>query len=360
VATLFFTTGPLLLLYLNFKPGPSIGWDRWHHLVDHEVRDRDYFFVASFVAWSVWVAVALVDVVRHRLPSATGWRRRAVLAWFAVALIPPIANFRAATRRQTPEATLARDFAHALLGSVPLDAVLFTFGDNDTFPLWYAQQVEGYRPDITVICLSLAQTAWYIEQFRALYDLPPDQVARPPFRAQSDLRFDLGGRRVAFIPAGAAVYPADVFVIEILRKNAGRRPIAWSITATDALYGLDSSLVQQGLALVMPIAPVDSTHLVGGSAAAPGGSPLDLVATRMMVDDWHFGRLEIDGPARLDANIRAVTGTIAAPMTQTAIGLEIRGETVSAIRLLERAITIADDSAAKAELGRARGGGRVQ
>ncbi len=219
VATLFVTTGPLLLLYLNFKPGPSIGWDHWFNLVDHEVRDRDYFFVASFVAWAIWVAIALVDIARQWIPKHVGWRRRVVTAVFAVALVPVVLNFHAATRRQTAEATLARDFAHALLGSVPQDAILFTFGDNDTFPVWYAQQVEGFRPDVTVICLSLAQTAWYIYQFSTLYDLPRDQVARPPFRTPRELQFAVGGRAVATIAAGAAVYPADILVIEILRQE---------------------------------------------------------------------------------------------------------------------------------------------
>ena len=352
ICALFLVAGPVLLIYLNFKPGPSIGWDRWLTLADHEVRDRDYFFVASFVAWGVWVAIGIVDVARTWIPTVSGWRRAGASGVFALALIPLAFNFRASTRRQTAEVTMARDFAHALLASVPTGGVLFTRGDNDTFPLWYAQQVEGFRADVSVVCLSLAQTRWYIERLRSLYDLPSAQVARRPFRAPRDLTFELGTHGTATIRAGAAIYPADILVIEILRKNAGHRPVAWSISATDALYGLDSHLVQVGMVLVLPASPADSSRLVGGAAAAPGGTLLDLDASRKLVDSWQFGALEARGPAGLDANIQAVAGTVAAPITQVGIALAIRGDTVGAIRQLERAVHLADDSLAKATLRR--------
>ena len=131
---LFLVTGLGLLLYMNFKPGPSIGWEQWPGLDDHEVRDRDYFFVASFVAWAFWAALGIADLVRAtalRLPVA---RRSMAVAVFGLALLPAVLNARMATRKQTPEATLARDFAHALLQSVPPGGILFTWGDNDTFP----------------------------------------------------------------------------------------------------------------------------------------------------------------------------------------------------------------------------------
>ena len=354
VGMLFLVAGPLLVLYLNFKPGPSIGWDRWLNLSDHEVRDRDYFFVACFVAWGIWVALGLVDVARNWIPSLRDHWRAAATAVFGVALIPLVCNFTAATRRQTVEATLARDFARALLQSAPTNAILFTYGDNDTFPLWYLQQVDGFRPDVTVICLSLAQTGWYVQQFETLYDLPPAEVARPPFRTPRDITLDLGVHGVATIRSGTPVFPADIMVIEILRKNAGRRSIAWSITATDALYGLDSHLVQQGMALVMPLSPADSSGLVGGAASAPGGSPLDLALTRRLVDGWQFGALESRGPVGLDANIRAVTGTLAAPITQVGIALAMRGDTLAAVPMLQRAVRLANDSLAKAILLRIR------
>lgn len=380
VGTLFLVAGPVLVLYLNFKPGPSIGWDRWTTLAQHEVRDRDYFFVASFIAWGLWVGIGLADLARAWMPGLAGRMRTAMAGMFAVALLPMALNFPAATRRQTPEATLARDFAHALLQSVPPNAVLFTWGDNDTFPLWYAQQVEGFRPDVTVVCLALAQTAWYIKLIRdrphvdAVRDMlapvwrgaPLVAVTRPlhgisdqaietfrPFRAGEELTLDLGSHGVAHVAAGAIVNPLDITVSEILRENAGRRTVAWSITAADALYGLGPRLVQQGMALVMPIGAVDSSGLIGGAAAGPGGTPLDLATTRLLIDDnWWFGKLETEGSSRLDGNIQAIAGTITAPIMQAGIALALRGDTAGAVKLLQRAVRLADDSTAKAMLRR--------
>ncbi len=380
VGTLFLMTGPALVLYLNFRPGPSIGWDRWSSLADHEVRDRDYFFVASFVAWGIWVAIALADIARRWIPRVRLRWRPAMSGVFAVALIPVVFNFRAATRRQTPEVTLARDFAHALLQSVPANTILFTNGDNDTFPLWYAQQVEGFRPDVTVICLALAQTPWYIKEMRRQAhvaatpamlappwrDGPITPVTRPlhnidperidtfrPFRAPRELTFSLGGHGVARVVPGAVVNPADVMVIEVLRMNAGHRPVAWSISAADKLFGLGPELVQQGMALVLPVVALDRARLIGGAAAGPSGSWLDLATTRRLIDEtWWFGRLETEGSARLDANMRVVAGTIAAPITQAGIALAMRGDTAAAVAMLRRAVRLADDSLAGATLRR--------
>ena len=74
------------------------------------------------------------------------------VAVFGLALLPAVLNSRMATRKQTPEATLARDFAHALLQSVPPGGILFTWGDNDTFPLWYARRLSPYRHRAPGLC----------------------------------------------------------------------------------------------------------------------------------------------------------------------------------------------------------------
>src|SRR5262249_12196163 len=141
-------------------------YDRYPNGDDHEVRERDYFFVISFVVWGVWAGIALADFARRlsaRLPANL---RLAAFAVFGAALVPPVGNFREADRGHGPDARLPGAFAYDLLNSVPPYGVLFTYGDNDTFPLWWAQEVEGIRPDVRVVCLALARTDWYARQLR--------------------------------------------------------------------------------------------------------------------------------------------------------------------------------------------------
>ncbi|HEY4101911.1 MAG TPA: DUF2723 domain-containing protein [Gemmatimonadales bacterium] len=374
IAGLFVVAGPLLLLYLNFKPGPSIGWDRWLNLADHEVRDRDYFFVASFIAWGIWVAIGLVDLARTMIPRLAVRLRPLSIGGFALALVPLLLNCHAATRRQSADVTLARDFGEALLQSVPPNGILLTWGDNDTFPLWFVQQVEGMRRDVTVVCIPLLQTNWYQRAIRrerhadATVDkLPPpwrsatlmpitwpvhmlgdhDIDAFRAFYAPQDELLDLGRRGVMRFPKGSLVTPADRAIFDIVEYNAGHRPIAWSPAATDALYGLGPHLVQQGMVLVMPADPVDSASLAGGDAAGPGGVALDVRTTRALIDSvWHPGRLEQDGEAKLDGGTQAVAETFAAPYRQVGIALLARGDTAGGVALLRRAVRMVDDSVA--------------
>src|SRR6266702_2132219 len=165
--TLLMATFTLFLIfYLNFKYGYS--WQLEKQLA-REVRERDYFFIASFALWGVWVGMGLAtlmewvsDSMEVRVPDAA---RRWTLATpvLVLALIPLVGNNLTASRKGE---TLARDFAFDLLQSVEPYGVLVTAGDNDTFPLWYAQEVEHVRQDVTVVNLSLANTDWYVRQLQ--------------------------------------------------------------------------------------------------------------------------------------------------------------------------------------------------
>ncbi len=182
--------GPLMLMvtlaliyYMNFKYGSSQAPDLGES-VPREVRDRDYFYLWSFSALSVWIALGLVFVwetvaalfgsEKVRLGDETldlPRRRSWLLATpvLAVAIVPLFANWQSASRAgQTDTA----DFAADLLNSVEPYGILVTSGDNDTFPLWYAQEVEGIRRDVIVACLSLLNTDWYTRQLvrRPIYE----------------------------------------------------------------------------------------------------------------------------------------------------------------------------------------------
>jgi hypothetical protein len=139
--------------YLNLKAGSSLGWGLLPDDAPHEARERDYFFVLGFWAWGCFAGYGALAIARaRRWPS-----------WLALAvpLVPLTANWRASDRSRMPEATGARDLARALLKSTPTNGVLFTAGDNDSYPLWYVQQVEGLRRDVTTVTLPLLPAPWY-------------------------------------------------------------------------------------------------------------------------------------------------------------------------------------------------------
>lgn len=180
---LMLTVTLLLIVYMNFKYGSSQAPDLGD-TVDREVRDRDYFYLWSFSAWSVWAALGLVFVWETvaamigsekarvgsesiELPRRRSWQLATPVLAFA--FVPLFANWSSASRaRQTDTA----DFAADLLNSVEPYGILVTAGDNDTFPLWYAQEVEGIRRDVIVACMSLLNTDWYTRQLlrRPIYE----------------------------------------------------------------------------------------------------------------------------------------------------------------------------------------------
>lgn len=363
LAAFILVTGLGLVLYMNFKPGPSIGWNRWTVLADHEVRERDYFFVASFVGWAVWVALGLAESAERLL---VGRGRPVAGAIFAVALVPFVLNFRDATRRQGPDATLARDFSRALLNSVPPGGILFTWGDNDTFPLWHAQQVDGIRPDVTIVCLALAETPWYQKQIRDWRAGPVDRAALPaawrdapvptytgplhtlddstidnlvPQLADRDYELPLVDGGHLSIPRGTPLYGKDVLLLSVVRQNDGKRPIAWATSASQRLFG--APVVAQGLALVLPLARQDSLRL---PVTGPGDAPLDVGVTRALLDqDVHLGALLDKDLAGLDPNIGAMARTLAIPYARVGIALLERADTAAAIPYLDTAAHLAPD-----------------
>src|SRR5207245_9659620 len=176
----------ILSFYLTFKDGYSQYLDKPQLL--REVRERDYFFVASFALWGVWVGMGpatlmawIQDALRTAIPEpARRW------AWATPVLVLPwLPRYTIHLTASRARETLARDFAYDLLNSVEPYGVLVTAGDNDTFPLWFAQEVDGVRPDVTVVNLSLANTDWYVRQMQRRPIATYDPAAGPAiYRAQ--------------------------------------------------------------------------------------------------------------------------------------------------------------------------------
>ncbi len=162
MATLFVTLSFALIYYMNFKYGYSLESPGGRNL--HEVRERDYFFMGSFSVWGLWAGIGITALWREAANEMkVGLSKTTPI--LALALIPLVFNFSWANRAEDYS---ARDWAHNLLMSVEPYGVLFTNGDNDTFPLWYLQEVEGIRRDVTVIVTSYLNTDWYTKQLRDL------------------------------------------------------------------------------------------------------------------------------------------------------------------------------------------------
>ncbi|HET8713714.1 MAG TPA: DUF2723 domain-containing protein [Gemmatimonadales bacterium] len=293
VLVFFFTFA--LIFYLNFKYGYSLKPDA--HVSAHEVRERDYFYICSFAIWGIWVGMGLAGLIEW---IAEAFRAREPVLerrWLygtpllLVALVPLFGNRLTASRKGE---TLARDFAVDLLQSVEPYGVLVTAGDNDTFPLWYAQEVEGVRRDVVVLNLSLANTDWYVRQVQNRPVEPFDSLEAPAiYRGRrwpmpqgklmsfSDEQLDalqqyyiIDQKRVARLgPLEVTLDPqmlghpylerADIVVLQVIKDQLGKRPIYFSRTV--GLYadqfGLTGRLEGHGFARVLreyELAPNDS------------------------------------------------------------------------------------------------------
>ncbi len=152
VGLLFFFTGFAIVIYLN--------------QAGNQPRERDYAYVGSFYAFAIWIGIGVL-YVKELLEKVVNYKAAAyVAATVCVLAVPVIMASQEWDDHDRSHKVLARDLAIDYLQSCAPNAILITFGDNDTYPLWYAQEVQGIRRDIRVINSSLLGTDWYINQLR--------------------------------------------------------------------------------------------------------------------------------------------------------------------------------------------------
>ncbi len=159
-ALLFFLTGAALVLYLNSPPV--------------EPRERDYIYAGSYYVFAIWVGFGVLALFEwiNRLSKNT--KISALLAGLLCLLVPALMAAENWDDHDRSGRYFSVDAAKNYLDSCAPNAILFTGGDNDTFPLWYVQEVEGYRTDVRVVVLSYFNTDWYIEQMmRQAYESDP-------------------------------------------------------------------------------------------------------------------------------------------------------------------------------------------
>ena len=305
--TLMFSMTLFLIYYLNFKYGatqaPELG-----NTVEREVRDRDYFYLWSFSAWGVWAGLGLLFIweaasglfgtEKVRLggqtveePTRNAWLKGSPV--LALALIPFFTNLGTAPRRGHTE---TEDFAHDLLNSVEPYGVLVVVGDNDTFPLWFAQEVEKVRQDVVVANTSLLNTDWYTRQLirrpvfeydaargPAIYaakqwprpagaplrmtpqeadSVPPYMFIKGPMELRvGELKVTLDPQRLQQDGNGNGVLQrADVFVLKMIADSWPGRPVYFSRTSGGYAreLGFGNNVLTQGLASKVFVPPTAS------------------------------------------------------------------------------------------------------
>ncbi len=211
---LFLITGIGIILYSNQPP--------------NEPRERDYVLAGSVLSFAMWIGMA-VPALYFYLSEKLKFDKTLIagLSSLAVLSAPLLMGFQNYDdmSRMTHYAT--RDYASNFLNSCDKDAIIFTYGDNDTYPLWYAQEVEGIRTDVRVVNLSLIAVDWYINKLRnKVNDSPPIKLSMPPDSIRGNKR-----NQMVFYNPDRSKLNEPWPLKSVLKFMAGNHPIRSTRTA---------------------------------------------------------------------------------------------------------------------------------
>jgi len=371
---LFILTGLAIVIYLNQTP--------------YQPRERDYAYAGSFYAFTIWIGLGVLGILKGVEKYVKGMPK--TLASIVVTLcclgVPVLMAQQNWDDHDRSNRFTCRDFGANYLASVKPNAIIFTNGDNDTFPLWYNQEVEGKGTDTRVCNLSYLQTDWYIGQMqRQAYKSDPlpiswqpkDYVAgknevvgvedllTKPLDLKTAMNFILSTdpstkiQGEAFIPSKQLYLPIDaqevlksgtlpmsraheiipqinfdlkrrlnkseLMILEMLKENKWKRPIYFAVTVGDDYYlGLNDHFELTGLAYqIMPI----------GVKGAGAGVNVDEMYTNMMTK-FKYGNIA-DPKVYLDENITRMCNTHRMMFSQLIGALIVKGDTVRAKKALD-------------------------
>lgn len=250
VALLFFMTGLAIVLYLNQTV--------------MEPRERDYAYAGSFYVFAIWVGMGVAEL--NNLLKHFVRKNYCVIATALIALIVPIQMVSQTwDDHDRSNRYICRDFGANYLNTMQDkgNPIILTSGDNDTFPLWYNQEVEGVRTDARVCNMSYAQTDWYIDQLkRPAYNSPSLPITWErkqytegtneivPIEPNDSITLQYGQRSMTILLDGLNhLAKSDLLIIEMLSHTQANRPIYTSInTCGNTLPYLRDHLVLEGLA----------------------------------------------------------------------------------------------------------------
>jgi hypothetical protein len=251
-------------------------------------RERDYFYVGAFFVYSIWIALGMrgiIELMIEKFDKIKNLKPALGLVMAAGIIVVPVNMFHAnyfehnRSRNYVPW-----DYAYNLLQSAAPNAILFTNGDNDTFPLWYLQDVEGVRRDVRIANLSLLNTPWYIKQLKNTSPYGAEKVAMSlsdrdidnltvqrwepvemsiPVPPDVIKEFDVKDSTI--IKTGKltwlmknpvqygnvkAIRTQDLVVLDIIMQSKWKRPVYFAVTCSDdSKLGLDEYLRMEGMAL---------------------------------------------------------------------------------------------------------------
>ena len=254
---LFLMTGIAIIFYLN-QDAP-------------QPRERDYAYVASFMTFSIWIGLGIYSFINFITDSLLEKSIKLQSSYFMIGLfilfMPTrmlIANYHEHDRTGN---YIAWDMAYNMLQTCEPNSILFTNGDNDTFPLWYLQEVEQIRTDVVVANLSLLNTTWYVEQLRERYkdnpfikmsdkeiqslDFKRWESKKISINAPKDSNNEIGKIEWELNPTylGVALRTQDLMVLRIINDNNWNRPIYFGVTVSPtSMLNLDNYLQMEGLA----------------------------------------------------------------------------------------------------------------
>ncbi len=272
----FLITSLGMILFLNFSDGTRG--------VIPEVRERDYFYSPAFYFFGVFIGFGLAALLDwffapHK-GQPEGWTDRAGIAGGVVLFLvfSGMLYERYHFEHDRTGERVPWGYGYNMLAGLEPNALIFTNGDNDTFPLWYQQEVEGFRRDVRVLNLSLLNTSWYPQQLRdnepkVALSWSNESIARLPYDTAA-----LNERN------GTDYQPRDLAIAQIVRENYDSRPIYFAVTIPgEYLQPYEERLVLQGL--------------VFRFAAGSGRDRVDLPTMQKNVDElYRFdGILTADG-----------------------------------------------------------------
>jgi hypothetical protein len=340
--------GPFLIFYLNFT--------------DHEVRERDYFFTNSYQFIAVWIgmgAAALLHAVARAFEpgGATAGPPAAVRAAATADAAPAVSAAEGAPPASRPVSPapaaawatavalvgfsilparagwfehdhsrfwIAHNYAYNMLAPLAPNAVVMTNGDNDTFPLWYIQEVEGFRKDVRVVNMSLLNTPWYILQLK-------NQEPKVPF-TMSDRQIE---QLYPYLDEkGEVVWVKDLAVKDMIVANQWRKPIYLAVTVPEQM-GLEKQLTLEGLAYRV--------------SPEPTRKEIDLETTiRNLYQVFRYDGLldknrNFDASVYKDDNAMKLVQNYSAAHVQVAYQLQTMGRIPEAIKALDDARKISPD-----------------